>query len=130
MDRALGTLPKSPEDTLSTLESMFNSADLEGDAFVNPDFPEIGAEGSSKMSLKQYVEQFDAETLSKIARIVSVEGVTLVERHTGALFGSIEELNREFQVKNIHQGNIRHFERRLPASRCTSPVAPHRRVPA
>ena len=31
------------------------------------------------------------------ARIVSLEGVTLVERHTGALFGSVQELQEEMQ---------------------------------
>jgi hypothetical protein len=97
LDRSLGTLPKSPEETLSTLESMFNSADDPEVQTVNPDYPIIGEQRTARMSLKQYVERFDQETMTTMARIVSVEGVSLVERHTGALFGSIENLNREFQ---------------------------------
>jgi len=98
LDRSLGTLPKSPEETLTILESMFNSADDQQEQTVNPDFPTIGnQQPKTSLSLKQYVERFDQETMTAMARIVSVEGVSLVERHTGALFGSIEHLNREFQ---------------------------------
>lgn len=43
------------------------------------------------------MEQFDQSTLSETARIVSMEGVTLVERHTAALFGSIESLSKQMQ---------------------------------
>ena len=42
-----------------------------------------------------YVESFDAETLAATARIVSLEGVALVERQTTGLFGSIEALQKQ-----------------------------------
>ena len=48
-------------------------------------------------TLKQYIQSFDQETLSQTARIVSMEGVALAERQTGALFGSIDELQKEMQ---------------------------------
>ena len=50
-----------------------------------------------KASLRQYVQTFDAATLAETARIVSMEGLTLVERQTGGLFGSIEELQRQMR---------------------------------
>jgi hypothetical protein len=54
------------------------------------DTPETG-----KLTLKQYVQTFNGEILAKTARIVSLEGVALAERQTGALFGSLEELQKE-----------------------------------
>ena len=54
------------------------------------DTPETG-----KLTLKQYVQTFTGEILAKTARIVSLEGVALAERQTGALFGSLEELQKE-----------------------------------
>ena len=48
-------------------------------------------------TLKQYIQSFDQQTLAETARIVSLEGVVLAERQTGALFGSVEELAREMQ---------------------------------
>ena len=61
---------------------------------VNPDYPRVGEDGAprSTISLKDYIERFDQDTLTETARIVSMEGVTLVERHTGALFGDVQEL--------------------------------------
>ena len=41
------------------------------------------------------MESFDGETLSATARIVSLEGVALVERQTTGLFGSIEFLSKQ-----------------------------------
>jgi len=96
LEKAVGTLPKSQEETLKTLEAMFNTAEAPS---VNPDYPDMHSQGSSAagVSLRQYVEQFDQSTLSETARIVSMEGVTLVERHTAALFGSIESLSKQMQ---------------------------------
>ena len=50
-----------------------------------------------KLTLKQYIQSFDAATLAETARVVSLEGVVLAERQTGALFGSVETLAREMQ---------------------------------
>ena len=44
------------------------------------------------------MESFDAETLAQTARIVSLEGVALVERQTTGLFGSIEALSKQMQA--------------------------------
>ena len=59
LDKSMGTLPKSPEDTVKTLEAMFNSAEGDGPEVVNPDFPAIGDEGKppKQFSLKDYIEQ-------------------------------------------------------------------------
>lgn len=107
LERSLGTLPKTPEDTLRTLEEMFTAADSDASsdaaAAVNPDYPSLddtlgpGQQNAKPPSLKQYLEGFSHETLAETARIVSAEGVTLVERHTGALFGSIDGLQAEMQ---------------------------------
>jgi len=48
------------------------------------------AAAGSTTTLKQYIQSFDQAALADTARIVSVEGVVLAERQTGALFGSIE----------------------------------------
>jgi len=111
LDRAAGTLPLDPMESAKALERLFNSASAmdsmdEADAapenFGGADFdlfsdapPNSGAGGSA--SLKQYIQNFDQSTLAATARIVSMEGVQVAERQTGALFGSIEELQREMQ---------------------------------
>lgn len=104
LEQTLGTLPKSPEDTLKALETMFTNANYSDESpdVTNPDFPDINdtlgvPKKSGGVSLKQYVEAFSRETLAQTARIVSAEGVTLVERHTGALFGSMDGLQAEMQ---------------------------------
>ena len=48
-----------------------------------------------KLALKQYIQSFDAATLAETARVVSLEGVVLAERQTGALFGSVETRARD-----------------------------------
>jgi len=113
LDRAAGTLPLDPLESAKALERLFNSASAmdsmdEADAapenFGGADFDlfsdaapatDGGAGGSA--SLKQYIQNFDQSTLAATARIVSMEGVQVAERQTGALFGSIEELQREMQ---------------------------------
>ena len=55
------------------------------------------APAGRKASLQKYVEAFDAATLAETARIVSQEGIALVERQTGGLFGSIEALQAQMQ---------------------------------
>eukprot|EP00238_Polyblepharides_amylifera_P007005 CAMPEP_0196574708 /NCGR_PEP_ID=MMETSP1081-20130531/4361_1 /TAXON_ID=36882 /ORGANISM="Pyramimonas amylifera, Strain CCMP720" /LENGTH=421 /DNA_ID=CAMNT_0041892805 /DNA_START=128 /DNA_END=1393 /DNA_ORIENTATION=- len=97
LEKAVGTLKRhTQEDDLKTLEAMFSSAES---GAINPDYPPVGEEGSkaSLPTLKEYVASFNQATLSETAHIVSLEGVTLVERHTGALFGSIDKLQQEMQ---------------------------------
>jgi len=57
-----------------------------------------GAAAQPLSTLKQYIKSFDTRALTETARIVSMEGVVLAERQTGALFGSIEELAQEMQA--------------------------------
>ena len=113
LDRAMGTLPLDPMESAKALERLFNSAsamDSMDEADANPNFAgsdfdfftdSSGAGASanpgSKLTLKQYIQNFDQTTLAQTARIVSMEGVQVAERQTGALFGSIEDLQREMQ---------------------------------
>jgi len=122
LDRAAGTLPMNPSESAAALEALFNSASAmdsmdEADAganargFAAEEFAfDAGGTGSGSGSgseastgaganttLKQYIQSFDQQTLAETARIVSLEGVVLAERQTGALFGSVEELAREMQ---------------------------------
>mmetsp|Transcript_23849 Transcript_23849/g.28813 ORF Transcript_23849/g.28813 Transcript_23849/m.28813 type:complete len:437 (+) Transcript_23849:158-1468(+) len=94
LERSMGVLPRTQEETVSRLEAMFNQVEEESGE-QDMDSAE-GADGQ-RINLRQYVEKFDADTLADTARIVSAEGVTLVERQTGALFGSIETLQKEMQ---------------------------------
>lgn len=113
LDRAMGTLPLDPMESAKALERLFNSASAmdsmdEADAapinFGGADFDLFSDSSSSsserpesKLTLKQYIQNFDQATLAQTARIVSMEGVAVAERQTGALFGSIEDLQREMQ---------------------------------
>jgi len=112
--RQTGTLPRSQEETVKALEALFNSAAAEepeaGAAAWAPggpsplDQPPAAAlEPQRQASLRGYVRSFDAETLAATARIVSLEGVALVERQTTALFGSIDALSEEM-TKAIGEG--------------------------
>ena len=110
-------------DSAKALEELFNSASAmdsmdEADGagvggFANSEFPgasgvfdvdekgnateDASKAGSNTLTLKQYIQSFDQDALAETARIVSMEGVTLAERQTGALFGSIEDLAMEMQ---------------------------------
>ena len=130
LDRAMGTLPLNPEESARSLEALFESASAmdsvdEADAAgfnlngARGDFPSFdGNNGvsddyastdetraSGKTTLKQYIQSFDAATLAETARVVSLEGVVLAERQTGALFGSVEALAREMQSALEGSGN-------------------------
>ena len=125
LDRAAGTLPMNPLESAAALEALFNSASAmdsvdEADAGANArgfaaeefafdvDGPGPGSGAGSgsgpstgagaNTTLKQYIQSFDQQTLAETARIVSLEGVVLAERQTGALFGSVEDLAREMQT--------------------------------
>ena len=120
LDRAMGTLPLNPEESARSLEALFESAsamDSVDEAHLgmgSGDDAEGGRPSASerssddikikttaseggKLTLKQYIQSFDAATLAETARVVSLEGVVLAERQTGALFGSVETLAREMQ---------------------------------
>ena len=115
LDRAMGTLPLNPEESARSLEALFESASamdsvdeadlgLGGDARGRPSASERSDDmkiktnaSEGKLTLKQYIQSFDAATLAETARVVSLEGVVLAERQTGALFGSVETLAREMQ---------------------------------
>lgn len=108
LDRAMGTLPLNPEESARSLEALFESASamdsvdaadlgIEGDARGRPSASERSDASEGKLTLKQYIQSFDAATLAETARVVSLEGVVLAERQTGALFGSVETLAREMQ---------------------------------
>jgi len=114
LERSLGTLPKTPEENLAALEELFarsadedeaqqqqqqqqaTSDDMDLDAPMPGDDVAL-AQRAQSPTLRGYVESFDAAALADTARIVSVEGLLLAERQTGALFGSIESLQTEMQ---------------------------------
>ena len=112
LDRAMGTLPMNPAESAASLEALFEAASamdsmdeadrgagIEGEfgAFDAP--PSTAASKSSgTLTLKQYVQSFDQAALVETSRVVSLEGVTLAERQTGALFGSGETLAKEMQA--------------------------------
>ena len=120
LDRALGMLPESREEVVNRLERLFNVTDVKasmdgdevdseidlsletGEAVISEapkpagdDDDAAGSDGPSP--LRRYVESFDESTLASTARIVSAEGVSVVERHTTALFGDIASLQRQMQ---------------------------------
>ena len=101
LERRLGTLPRSMEESVQTLEELFNNAvaasDEAGSQAPPPPSDATGmvSSGNRNLKLKRYLESFDAETLSATARIVSLEGAALVERQTTALFGSVEHLTQQ-----------------------------------
>jgi hypothetical protein len=74
--------------------SKFSQAEATGD------FQSLGAEraGQKKSALREYVEQFDQQTMVEMTRIVSAEGAALVEAQTSALFGDLKQLQRQMQV--------------------------------
>ena len=95
LERALGGgLPRSQEDSVAALEALFNAASAEEPvSSSSPSSPD--AVVPAKGSLKKYVESFDAESLGETARIVSAEGLALLDRQTSGLFGSVDALQRQ-----------------------------------
>ena len=49
-------------------------------------------------ALRRYIENFDRDTLNSMARLVSTEGASLIERQTAALFGDLQKLHQQMQV--------------------------------
>ena len=64
--------------------------------------------GGKTTTLKQYIQSFDRKALTETARIVSLEGVVLAERQTGALFGSVEARVR-FTLRATHYTHTRTY---------------------
>lgn len=122
LERSLGTLryAKSEEETLEALEELFAAADAADsidaagmEVDIDPDAPEPSQpkeQGSQRGALRAYVEQFDPETLARTATIVSKEGLALAERQTGALFGKLEDLQREMQQAIEQMGDGKEIE--------------------
>merc|ERR1712159_459589 len=95
LDRAAGTLPLDPLESANALERLFNSAS----AMDSMDEADAAPENFGGADFDLFSDSPSGAT----ARIVSMEGVQVAERQTGALFGSIEELQREMQ--NAVSGN-------------------------
>ena len=47
------------------------------------------------MDLKAYIAKFDQQTIMEASRILSVEGLSVVQRHVSSVFGNVEELQRQ-----------------------------------
>lgn len=128
LDMALGTLDdQGVANAAARLEKLFKSTHLEddvdedgrpvgegagegtqgarggkGEARVDP-----GEQSSARTTLKGYMERFDQATLQETARLVSVEGMALVERQTIGLFGKISDLQRWGAVPACDHGHGR-----------------------
>lgn len=85
-----GALPRSQADSVAALEALFNAAPAE-----EPAAAAAAAPAPKAASLKRYVEAFDPQALSETARIVSAEGLALLDRQTSGLFGSVDALQRQ-----------------------------------
>ena len=100
LERALGggsalQRAQSQEESVAALEALFNAASAEEPDVASAAAASADAVVPSKLTLKQYVEQFDAEALGETARIVSAEGLALLDRQTSGLFGSVDALQRQ-----------------------------------
>jgi hypothetical protein len=83
-----------------------------------------GAAGGGSTTLKQYIQSFDQQALSDTARIVSLEGVVLAERQTGALESGGVEINSADELMSrvqevVGAGKVKTL---------TVPVATQRRI--
>ena len=64
------------------------------------------AEGTKKRkdgkpALRKYIETFDQQTMRDTATIMSREGASLLDRQTKALWGDVQELQKEMQQVRI-----------------------------
>ena len=109
LERQMGTLPKTQEQTIAALENLFSidtdaaGPDGGGDAAIDIGSPPPPEEEEGDNALRRYVESFDESTLNSTARMVSREGMALAERQTGALFGDISDLASQMQ-KALEEG--------------------------
>lgn len=122
LERSMGTLTPSREETVARLEQLFHDAEaregyLEGTDQSDEESPVVDTSTSDKervsssttssssttpvkqgkSALRRYVETFDQETMVNTARVVSAEGAALVERQTTALMGDIKHLQTQMQ---------------------------------
>lgn len=83
-------------DQASTLSS---TDDLDAPSSSSGSFSDSQGQDQGVTSLVNYVKQFDQETVKEMARVVSKEGSDLIERQSHALFGDINSLQTELQVR-------------------------------
>ena len=53
--------------------------------------------GERKPALRKYIETFDQETMRDTARMMSKEGMSLLDRQSTALWGEAKKLQEEMQ---------------------------------
>lgn len=61
--------------------------------------PRVSCNGAPSGRLRTYVKSFDSRTLQRYATVRSKESVSVIERHTEALFGKPE-------IKIMHEGTV------------------------
>lgn len=106
--KSLGMLPETKEDAVARLERLFSLAE-DADSAEDLDSASSSAAseastsgqgaggGERKSSLRQYIEGFDRETMMETATIMSKEGVSLLDRQSKALWGDVQELQKQMQ---------------------------------
>uniref|UniRef100_A0A7N0V982 Uncharacterized protein n=1 Tax=Kalanchoe fedtschenkoi TaxID=63787 RepID=A0A7N0V982_KALFE len=106
LEKAVKVLPQASDEVVSDVQqSMGQDAGLNYDESAQSlgSHPEVAAQaggispggfgyGIKPSRLRTYVMAFDGETLQKYATIRSKEAVTIIEKHTEALFGRPEIL--------------------------------------
>mmetsp|Transcript_5754 Transcript_5754/g.11411 ORF Transcript_5754/g.11411 Transcript_5754/m.11411 type:complete len:336 (+) Transcript_5754:148-1155(+) len=80
-----------------TGEDPFSTTMEEEDEEVSVVDEEKG-EGKPKVSLKEYIERFDAKTLMQCASLMSQEAAVLLQEYQYALFGNIRELQKQMAM--------------------------------
>ena len=110
MEKQFGTFKKSTDETVAMLEELFARSksldELDGEdsaGLSDRDGGEGEGEGvKGEPTLQEYVESFDRQTLAETAKVVSTEGVALLQEYTNSLFGSVQDLQTEMQ--NVMEG--------------------------
>lgn len=107
LDKFMGTLPSSKEDSVARLERLFRDEDA-ADVAAAAAAAAGTAPAPAKPVLRAYIESFDQKTMAETARVVSVEAASLVERQTSGLFGDIQRL--QLQMKEVIGEDARSLE--------------------
>ncbi|KAL9659422.1 hypothetical protein QQ045_024228 [Rhodiola kirilowii] len=103
LEKAVKSLPPASDEVVSDVQQSMGNDVTESSQAVVGSHPEVATEaggvspggfgyGIRPSRLRAYVMAFDAETLQKYASIRSKEAVTIIEKHTEALFGRPEIL--------------------------------------
>ncbi|CAM8918666.1 unnamed protein product [Rhodiola kirilowii] len=103
LEKAVKSLPPASDEVVSDVQQLMGNDVTESSQAVVGSHPEVATEaggvspggfgyGIRPSRLRAYVMAFDAETLQKYASIRSKEAVTIIEKHTEALFGRPEIL--------------------------------------